>query len=415
MQLRTPDSPLSTFVRTALWLIFAAYLAYVASMHFGGYARAARGERPWYTDFTHTYAASLLLRSHPAEDLYRDRIFSRGMQDAARIAFGPGLSDAQARSINFAPWMYPPPFIFVVAPLAFMPYLLAWLAWIVVTAVPYLTAMRAILRDRLAWPFALAAPATYSNLMYGQTGFLSAGLIGLGLAQLQRRPVIAGLLIGLASVKPHLGLLIPVALAAGGYWKTFGAAAVTTVALMVASALAYGMEPWYATLGSIDFYVEGFAVGGYNMLAMTSVLSTVRVAGGSVAAMWAGQHFATAAMVALVAWVWWRGRRRPDALGLQCAVLCFAAPLAVPMVYVYDLAILVPGAAWLWSDFRARGAKRWEIATLVAAVAAPMFVYEFAKISGVQLGAVAVAALLALALHRYLSFPRDAVPVTQTS
>jgi len=397
---RLPDSPLAKAVRLVLWLIFAGYLAYVASMHYGGYAAAARGERPWYTDFTHTYAASLLLRTQPADNLYRDRIFARSMQDAAHVAFGPELTHAQARSINFAPWMYPPTFILVVAPLAFLPYLAAWLSWIAVTAIPYLAAIRSILRDRLAAPFALAAPATYSNLMYGQTGFLSAGLIGLGLAQLARRPLLAGVFIGLASVKPHLGLLLPVALAAGGHWRSFGAAALTTVALMLASAVVYGMEPWYATLGSIDFYVEGFAVGGYNMLAMTSVLSTVRMAGGSVEAMWSAQHLATASMIALVAWVWWRGRRSPESLGLRSAVLCFAAPLAVPMVYVYDLAILVPGAAWLWSDFRARGAARWEIATFVAAMAAPMFVYEFAKLSGVQLGAVGVVALLALALRR---------------
>lgn len=405
MTLRNPDFSLPAGIRTALWLIFAGYVVYVASMHIGGYERAARGERPWYTDFTHAYAGSLLVRYMPAENLYRDPVFVRAMQEAARVAYGPALSERHARSINFAPWMYPPPFILAIAPLAFMPYLLAWFVWIGVTAVPYLAAMRAILPGvsawRGAWPFALAAPTTFSNLMYGQTGFLSAGLIGFGLTQLQRRPLLAGLFIGLASIKPHLGLLIPVALAAGGHWRAFGAATLTTLGLILASALVYGLEPWYATLGSIDFYVQGFELGGYGMLAMTSVLSTVRVPGGSVEAMWAAQHAATAAMAVLVAWVWWRGRTCAGSLGLQSAILCFAAPLAVPAVYVYDLALLVPGAAWLWCDFRARGAAGWEKGVLVVAMAAPMFVYEFAKVSGVQLGAVGVVALLVLAVRRF--------------
>lgn len=408
MMPRTPDLSPPVGIRAVLWLIFAGYVAYVASMHVDGYERAARGERPWYTDFTHTYAGSLLVRHMPAENLYRDEIFVRAMQQAARIAYGPKLSERQARAVNFAPWMYPPPFILVVAPLAYLPYLLAYLAWIGATLVPYLAALRAILPGgawRTAWPFALAAPTTYSNFMYGQTGFLSAGLIGLGLALLRSRPLLAGVFIGLASVKPHLGLLVPVALAAGGHWRTFGTATATTLGLIVASAVAYGMEPWYATIGSMDFYIQGFELGGYNLLAMTSVLATVRMAGGSAAAMWLAQNLATAAMLALVAWVWWRGRRQPDLLGLQCAILCFGAPLAVPMVYVYDLAVLVPGAAWLWSDFRRRGASAWEKGVFAAAMAAPMFVYEFAKLSGVQLGAVGVLALLVLAVRRCLQPP----------
>jgi hypothetical protein len=389
------------FAHIALWLVFAWYVGYTAGMHYRGHVWAAEGERPWYTDFTHTYAASLLLRSQPAEALYRDDIFYDSMVDAAHAAYGPTLSHAQAGAINFGPWMYPPPFIFVVAPLALFPYLPAYLLWVLATAVPYLAAMRAILRAPLAWPFALAPPTTYANLMYGQTGFLSAGLIGLGLAQLTRRPVVAGVLIGLASVKPHLGLLIPLALLAGRYWKAFTAASATTVALAVLSALVYGIGPWLATLGSIGYYAEGFERDAYNLFTMTSVLSTVRVAGGSVEAMWLAQNVSTLVMAALVAWVWWRGAQRPETLGLRAAILCFAAPLAVPMVYVYDLALLVPGAAWLWCDFRARGARGWEVAVVVVSLGLLLFVYELARATGIQLGAACSAGLLGLALYRY--------------
>jgi len=41
---------------------------------------------------------------------------------------------------------------------------------------------------------------------------------------LERRPVAAGLLFGLLCYKPHFGLLVPVALASGGYWRSFAAA-----------------------------------------------------------------------------------------------------------------------------------------------------------------------------------------------
>jgi hypothetical protein len=400
------DTTLKPWIAAILWLIFAGYVAYVASMHVQGYQAAATGGRPWYTDFTQTYASSLLVREAGANYLFGDEPLFAAMIETAKRAFGANLSIHQLAAVEyaFAPWMYPPTFILVIAPLAFMPYLTAYLAWLVVTAVPYLAAMRAILPDGRAWrnalPIALASPTTYSNLMYGQTGFLSGGLIGLGLHWLVQRPLVAGVLIGLASVKPHLGLLIPVALAAGGHWRTFGSAAATTLGLAILSAIAYGVEPWAATFSSMDYYAEGFSAGGYNLLTMTSVLSTVRVPGGGIGLMWAAQAVGTMAMATLVAWVWRRGRARPDTLGLQSAVLCCATPLALPMVYVYDLAILMPAVAWLWADIRRRQAYPWETAALLFAVAIPMFSYELARVSNVQVGALAALGLLALSLHR---------------
>ena len=62
---------------------------------------------------------------------------------------------------------------------------------------------------------ALAFPATFINLFHGQNGFLNAALLGAALLALDRRPVVAGILFGLLSYKPHLGLLVPLALLAG--------------------------------------------------------------------------------------------------------------------------------------------------------------------------------------------------------
>lgn len=410
MGFQAGDSQLSKSLALILWAVFAAYLAYVASMFIGGYRAAAAGGIPWYTDFTQTYAVSLVVREIGAIYLFADEPVFLAIVDTARLAYGPELSARQALAAGTvaSPWMYPPSFIFLIAPLAFMPYLLAYLSWIAATAIPYLAAMRQILGDgaawRNAWPIALASPTTFSNLMYGQTGLLSAGLIGLGLHLIKPHPLLAGVFIGLASVKPHLGLLIPIALAAGGHWRVFAAASATTLGLAAASAFVYGLAPWAATLDSLDYYAEGFAVGGYSLLPMTSVLSTVRLPGGSATAMWMAQGIATVAVAVLVAAVWWQGRRRPESLGLQAAILCFATPLALPACYVYDLALLMPGVAWLWLDLCRRGGRRREYAGLIFALAVPMFSYELARVSGIQIGAASPLGLLLLALYRQFAF-----------
>lgn len=407
--LRTPPhvSPPShtshSSIRSALlplWLLVLAYAVFIAWTLAAGYRTAVNGDVPLYTDFTPTYAASLLVREQPAENLYIPRFMAEAGRAAARAKYGD-ITDEQARGVGFAPWMYPPTFILAVAPLAAMPYLFAWFAWIAVTAIPYLAAVRVILQERLAWPFALAAPPVFFNVMYGQTGFLTGGLIGLGLALLASHPVWAGVLIGLASVKPHFGVLIPLALIAGGHWRAFAAAAATVIATIVASVLAFGDNPWFAFIGTSLFHLDGFGAGAYNLVPMTTVLATVHMAGASLDVAWRVQYVSAAVMAAIVVWAWWRGRARPDTLGLQAAILCLATPLAVPMAYLYDLVLIVPAAAWLWVDLRARGATRWAYALLFVPLGAMLAVKEVAATFGIQIGAVLVALMLGLALHRY--------------
>src|SRR5690606_42098322 len=44
------------------------------------------------------------------------------------------------------------------------------------------------------------------------------------------KPIAAGILIGLLTVKPHLGLLLPCCLLAGGHWRAAASATVVTLA-----------------------------------------------------------------------------------------------------------------------------------------------------------------------------------------
>lgn len=391
-----------------LWLVALGYFAFVGWELARGYEAAARGEMPLYTDYTSLYAASLLVRTEPAENLFRPHQMYRANVASAYAVYGDGISEAQARKTGYAPWMYPPTFILFAIPLAYLPYLLSFFVWIAATSLPYLMAMRAIIRNRNAFPFALAAPPALFNLAYGQTGFLSAGLIGLGLAQLPRRPVIAGICIGLASVKPHLGVLIPLALAAGGHWRVFGSAAATVAGLVVASVAILGMDPWYGFIGTALFHLDGFQAGAYTWNSMTSVLSTAYMAGIELHHAWTLQHVTSAIVALCVTAVWRHGRSHPETLGLQAAILCLATPLAIPMVYLYDLAIIVPAAAWLWMDLRTRGAHGWEHLALILPLAALLPAFLIATHLGIQIGALCVATMLCLGLHRY----RDAASAT---
>src|SRR6202023_3344335 len=89
-------------------------------------------------------------------------------------------------------------------------------------------------------PVAAAFPAIFVNLGHGQNGFLTAGLLGAALLSLPRRPLLSGILFGLLAYKPQFGLLIPIALLAGGQWRATISAGLTVVALMTVATLAFG-------------------------------------------------------------------------------------------------------------------------------------------------------------------------------
>jgi hypothetical protein len=92
----------------------------------------------------------------------------------------------------------------------------------------------------------LVSPAALLCVLSGQSSLLTAAALLAIFAQLDRRPLIAGALIGLLTVKPQLGILFPFMLIASGRWRVFLAASVTALALLIASVALGGIESWHA-------------------------------------------------------------------------------------------------------------------------------------------------------------------------
>ncbi len=387
--------------------ILCGYLIVVVSVLVGGYESARRGGPPVFTDFTPKYAASLLVQSEPAANLYVPERMFQAEISAAQAAYGGALTDRQARSIGFAPWMYPPVFIVALYPLALLPYFVSLAAWLLATAVPYVLAVSDAVRHRAAWLLALAAPPAFYNIMYGQTGFLSAGLIGLGLSRLHSQPVLAGVCIGLASFKPHLGLLLPFALVAGGHWKPFGIATITVVGMVSLSLFAFGMDPWYGLIGTTELTLQGFQGGAYALSAMTSVLGMLQLAGVDFATAWTIQIGVGLAALAAVVWAWRNASAAPTHLGLPIAVLCAATLLSVPMAYCYDLALLVPAMAWIGADMKQRGAGIGQVAVFALATVAILPLKPIADATHIQYAPLLSLAFLLIALSRLHALRRD--------
>jgi hypothetical protein len=356
--------------------------------------------KPIGTDFSSFYAAGSMVLEGQAADVYNmGAHYAREKQifGAATPYYG---------------WLYPPIFLFVVTPLALMPYSLALAVWQGATFALYLAVIAAILRrirrddDRVAqlWlSVAVALPAAFINLGHGQNGFLTAGLFGGALLNLQRRPLLAGVLFGLLAYKPQFGVLIPFALLAGGQWRTFLAAGVTVMALAGAATLAFGPEIWHAFAASTEtsrtLLLEQGNVGFEKL---QSVFAAVRMWGGGISLAYVVQAISSLAALFSVAWAW----RACSDRDLKAALLIVATLLASPHVLDYDLTTLAPAIAFIVASRWRDGFHDYDVSILAAAWFAPLFARAAAGATGVPLGLIAVAMLYILTM-RYVMRDRS--------
>ena len=261
-------------------------------------------------------------------------------------------------------WHYPPMFLFVAAALATIGYAPAYIVWLALTFPAYIAIVRAIIGNRTGYLYALAFPAILSNFVVGQNGFLTAGLLGGALYFVERRPIVAGVLLGLLTYKPHFGLLFPVVLAASGHWRVFFAAGATALTIAAASWLAFGTETWSAFLFSISHTSQAFLSDGWaDFGKLQTTFGLVRTLGGHETLAWTAQGIVTACAALCVALLW-RSRARGE---IKAAALGVGAMLATPYLYTYDLVVLAVPLAFLIRLGQMSGFLPYEAAAIAVA------------------------------------------------
>ncbi|HEX4079671.1 MAG TPA: glycosyltransferase family 87 protein [Rhizomicrobium sp.] len=173
---------------------------------------------------------------------------------------------------NYLYWNYPPLFFAVTALLAAMPYLASFLGWVISTCSAYAVTIGAISRRWEGVLGACASPVILLTAFGGQNGFLSAALLGGFLLFLPTRPVVSGVLLGLLTYKPQLGILIPIALIAGGQWRALSSAAVTAALAAGLAALAFGPGVYASFLHSLPVVSHVYlTLGGEGWARMESI------------------------------------------------------------------------------------------------------------------------------------------------
>lgn len=281
-------------------------------------------------------------------------------------------------------WQYPPTYLLITAPLALLGFIPGYLLWTGGTAAAFFATMRAVGFRGIFLMVMLAAPSTFHAAITGQNGFLTAALIAVAALYADKRPVIAGLAAALLTVKPQLGVLLPIAFLAGGCWRTFLVAAIGTLALAAVSVVAFGPEPWLAFVGETGAAADRIAQGVMPLYKMTTPFAAARFAGAPTAAA-AVISIAAALAVAGAVGVVWRRLRDHE---LRAAMLVACAFFAAPYGFYYELIVLALPIAILARRGLERGWLRYEQAALSLAVALPLLLPGEPQKTGLSLGLV---------------------------
>lgn len=261
---------------------------------------------------------------------------------AGRLAFqgNPALAYDIARhhlveaeavaGVGLLPFPYPPFMLALFVPFGMLPFWIAFALFVALSAALFVLCTRSWLEPR----FSLAQAAAAANFITGQNGFLASSIFIGGVRLLDRRPFLAGALLGLLIFKPQLALLLPVALLAAREWRGIAGAIGSSLALIALSLLLFGPGSYSSYLALLPNFGQWLSAGRWPWGELASSFALLR---------WFGMpqtpalvlHCAIALAAAAITW-------RAFALRLEhrIAVLGAASLLVPPYLFTYDALLL---------------------------------------------------------------------------
>lgn len=282
------------------------------------------GDALWGRDFVNVYTSGTLVLQGRLDILY---------DVGAYQAFQAELFDG---GLRFHLFSYPPVALLYGWLFALLPYPLAWLLWVAGTGALFTLAARPYLREAGLPPWlAIVAPASVVNVWAGHYGFV-IGALWLGAWHLLgRRPVLAGVLIGLMFVKPHLAVLMPIVLLWRRQWTAFFAAAATVLGLLGLSAALFGVDLWvvYVTQVAAAHAAMVDDVGTFFLTLMPTLTPALAMLGvPTLAAAMAQGLVALAAIFLLL-------RHMPQDDHRAALATATATFLVLPYAFAYDMTV----------------------------------------------------------------------------
>jgi hypothetical protein len=386
---------LGMFARCWIGIAFAAYVIDLLRQTHDGLSDGIR--RPFGDDFVNYWSGAFLAFHGRSAEVYNFLAFH---------AFEQSVTGPNIDSYHYS---YPPVLLILTLPLALIPYVPALGVWLVATWYGFYRALKLTGSEGVLL-LSLAIPALFVNALGGQNGALTAALLGGGLALLDRRPIVAGILFGLMAYKPHLALMLPFALIAGRRWLTVGVTGATIVLLVAASAIGFGVHRWLEYGNNLSLLRTVILEDGTGVWhRMLSVFVFARRLGAGVGPAYALQAAFALAAAFFVARSWLRN----DPPHIRNAMVIVGTCLATPYLQDYDLVMGAFVVVWLHMDeARSQIPAQWIRAAMAMILVVPLVAAPLGKVTGLALGPLFTIPVFAL-LVRLAAIPSEPVSSEQ--
>jgi hypothetical protein len=352
-------------------------------------------------DYLNVWAAGTLVRQGHVETLFHP------------AAYGDWLRSIVGSALTLHTWSYPPTMVFLAIPLSMLALVPGFVAWVAGSAAILWAVLRACHLSPLTCLAVLLSPAVIENALAGQNGALTAAMLEGGLLLADRRPLAAGVLFGLLTTKPQLGLLVPVCLLASWRWRTILVACATASLLFVASSAAFGVSAWVWYLTDVRHFMtaeileQPFGAGFQKLMATPFIFARWLQAPLPLA-------YGFQAVVSLgcagLAWTAWR-RPGVDAKA-RMALTASLALLTTPYGYSYDTIGTAVGVAVLAGMALQTGLLPFEGVLLAAAWAWPGWAFWLGTAGLPPIGCLTLAGA-AFCAWRRLAPPGGIEPVAR--
>lgn len=344
-------------------------------------------------DFVNFYAASLMVLQGKAAALF----------DAAQ--YSAALTDLYGSDFSMR-WLYPPHFLLFIWPLALMPYMAAYAVFMAGTLAIFLAVAAKAWGGREIVLWLVLAPVTFLGVLLGQTAFLVGALMIGAIFLWDERPILAGILLGLLTIKPQFGVLIPLVLLLERRWLVIGVATATTLALVAVSLIAFGADPWRAFLAGVHgpnsdiLSTASKTFLGIQMSTFGAARFIDLTIGQAAALQAAVSVFAVLALIRTIL-----SKAKWDT---KAAMLVVATYLFSPYVLFYDLAALTFVTLWLYFG-KEREAAPGPLFSFVLLLAATLsFVNGSTILAGFSAGPPVLLALAVLLMMRVRAEEKEA-------
>lgn len=307
---------------------------------------------PFGGDFLQDWIGGTVVLSENRNRLYDLEYFTSLQHEPARVGFS--WTESQ-----YYPAIYPPFYYLLVSPFSLLEYRVAVVLWSILSALALVGSGALFLRfcspaSQFFVPgFVLATifvpTITCLNIGHKST-FLLLILTAAFLLYYHNRAGWAGIVFGLVAFKPHLALLVWLAMLAKRQWR-FVLGALATVATLFLLSIVAGPDlcvDYFKVCLQTGSYLE---TGGYQLADAHSLWGAVQNAmqGQSAIAVNIVTAVLSLMVIGLLAFVL-KGRFGPKSTGFafQFAAMVLATVILSPHLYFYDLTITLLPMALIW-------------------------------------------------------------------